>query len=224
MKIAYIILAHKNATQVSKLVEQLNVCGNSFFIHIDKGCNENFYKEVVNKLKRFDNVFFIKRYRSAYGSFGLIEATLEGLKRAIDENVGFDYLINLSGQDYPIKSNLEITKKLNSNQDKSYLWNFPLPFEDEHPQKGWVCQRLNRIEYWHFKYKNFYFRFPYKKLRGNGIFSAVKYLPLWAFSKIFLPDKRKFFKDYTPYGGGQWWCLNKKHTNYTREFIEKNDS
>jgi len=36
MKIAYIILAHKNPDQIKRLVLRLNTEGTSFFIHIDK--------------------------------------------------------------------------------------------------------------------------------------------------------------------------------------------
>jgi len=119
MKIAYIISAYRYPHKVIRLVNKLNESNNSFFIHIDKKAGDQTYEKIFNELKHYHNVHFVKRYNCFYMGFGLIEATLECLREALRKDNSFDYLINLSGQDYPIKTNAQIAKILNFDKKSS---------------------------------------------------------------------------------------------------------
>lgn len=222
MKIAYIILGHKNPQQIVRLVRRLIHPDNYFFIHIDKNADKKIYENVFEQLKDCENVKFIKRFASVYASFGIVEATLEGLKQALLSKIPFDYFINLSGQDYPIKNNAQIARKLSSKKEVSYLWYFPLPLEEEHSPRGRIVQKLNRVEFWYIRYKKNVIRLPQHGLRKTGVFATIKHSPLWILSKLFLPKKRKFPAAMIPYGGGQWWCLCRKHAEYIYEFTQNN--
>lgn len=222
MKIAYIILAHKNPRQVVRLIRRLNVPDKTtFYVHIDKKSASNIYDNIAEEVKALGNVKMLKRYDSAWGSFGIVEATMEGLKQAVESDDPFDYLVNLSGQDYPIKSNERIRAKLSASENCSYIWYLTLPFEGSHPTKGEICQRLNRYEYWHLRYHNWHVRLPSDFQKYRRIFSVERSI-LWMLSNLFLPKKRKFFKNFILYGGGQWWCLRKSHAEYIHNFLESN--
>ena len=64
MKIAYIILCHKNAKQINMMIDALNDKENTFFIHLDKKANiENLIKmesniHILPEDKRIDIKFY----------------------------------------------------------------------------------------------------------------------------------------------------------------------
>lgn len=132
MKIAYLILAHKSNIQLTRLINILNCEDVYFFIHINKNSSDEFLCEVNNTFKTYENVFFIDRCSCTWGDFGIVEATIEGLKTIIISNLKIDYVVLLSGQDYPIKSNKYIKEFFTTNNGKSFIYNFPIPLAGWH--------------------------------------------------------------------------------------------
>jgi len=211
MKIAYIILAHKYPEQLARLVRQLNSDDVSFFIHIDKKTRRAIYQQVVDQFKEFENVFFIKRQRSRWGSFECVKATLEGIKAVVETEVDFDYVIHLSGQDYPIKSREQIERFLEENKGKEFLEYFPLPCSK------WKTGGLRRLEYWHFSWNKIDISIPEKrefKSRIATILYSLLILPL--------PTRPKFPEEFPLYGGSFFWCLTGKCIKWIDTFVNQN--
>ena len=98
MKIAHLILAHKNPEQLKRLIEALDHPAFDFYIHVDKKNNEAPFKSLLQQ----KNVYFIrKRVKIFWGDWGTIQATLNGFEAIV--NKGYDYINVLSAQDFPIK-------------------------------------------------------------------------------------------------------------------------
>ncbi len=212
MKIVYLITAHKSPPQIARLVNRLNSKEASFLIHIDKKTDSTVYDETV-RLCSSDNVRFLTpRVSCNYMGFGILDVTIKGLGKSLKED--FDFLINLSGQDYPIKSNAEIVDFLEANRERSFMSYHRMPFAGWLPNGG-----LNRYESWHVEIKTRQVRFP---LDANQFSNKVK--PFLKTVNLFVPRKRAFIKNSQPYGGRAFWCLNRKHVEYANEFIEKNPS
>lgn len=146
---------------------------------------------------------------------------IEGVRVIAESAIAFDYLICLSGQDYPIKSNEQIKSFLQQHKGNSFMRFYSLPYEGQHPWGGVISQRLTRIEYWHIRRGDFYIRLPLKWSNYMNPLS-IKRSPLWLFLNLLLPRKRTFIKGFTPYGGSQWWCLTKTHVLYINDFIRRN--
>ncbi|MBL1200034.1 MAG: beta-1,6-N-acetylglucosaminyltransferase [Nostoc sp. GBBB01] len=210
MKIAYIILAHKYPEQLKRLIHRLNTEDVSFFIHIDKKVEAKIYHQVVTLLKDFTNVFFLKRFNSGWGSFDAVRASLEGIKSIVKTGIDFDYVIHLSGQDYPIKSNTHIKKFLEQNKGKEFIEYFPLPCNK------WEGGGLRRIEYWHIRWGNRYIAIPEKREFKSAIHSFI-----YSFLISFLPKKRNFFEGFTLYGGSAFWCLTGECIKYIDNFVKR---
>lgn len=99
MKIAHLILAHKNPIQLLRLIEAMQHPDFDFYIHIDKKKDVYPFKLLITK----SNVFFIeKRTKIYWGDWGTIQATLNGFDVILPK--GYDYINVISAQDYPIKS------------------------------------------------------------------------------------------------------------------------
>ncbi|MBU3143988.1 beta-1,6-N-acetylglucosaminyltransferase [Clostridium sp. CF012] len=139
MKIAYLILAHKSSIQLTRLINTLNCEDVYFFIHINKNSSDEFFDELNNTFKTYKNVFFIDRCRCTWGDFGIVDATIEGIKTIIISNLKIDYVVLLSGQDYPIKSNKDIKEYFTTNNGKCFIQNHPIP------RPGWHNGLYDRI-------------------------------------------------------------------------------
>ena len=98
MRIAHLILAHKNPAQLQRLIKALDHPAFDFYIHVDKKKNETSFKLLLQQ----KNVFFIKKRTKIYwGDWGTIQATLNGFEIIIPKK--YDYINVISAQDFPIK-------------------------------------------------------------------------------------------------------------------------
>ncbi|MEH2161221.1 MAG: beta-1,6-N-acetylglucosaminyltransferase [Nostoc sp.] len=211
MRIAYIILAHNYPEQLLRLVYKLNRDDVSFFIHIDKIADSIIYNQIFTQLHKFPNVFFLKRYNSAWGTFDIVRATLEGISSIVKTGLDFDYVINLSGQDYLIKSDAYMKMFLQNNQGKEFIEYFPLPCSK------WTNGGLGRIEYWHIRWNDKQFCITEKEKFKSPIASL-----LYKFFILFLPIKRKLPEGFAIHGGSQFWCLTGECVKWINDFVRQN--
>jgi hypothetical protein len=209
MRIAYLILAHKNIGQLCKLLDILiSHIDNHVFIHLDRKYNP----QIEDSYLTHDRITFLdNRISVSWGGFSVVEATQLLLKEAFN-SFNFDYYILLSGQCLTIKSQNEIRGHLNNKNgcsiihlidhidDDNYLYKFYYPvFFDE----------LSFIKFDRFKIGR---KKPYVK----------KMIVCWV-RKIYklIKIKRKIPKDIEPHFGSQWWILHKDHVKYVLDFIRK---
>lgn len=99
MKIAHLILAHKNPQQLERLIYALDHPQFDFYIHIDKKADISKFSYLLKK----ENIYFIKkRVDILWASYGTIQATLNGFEEIALPK--YKYINVISGQDFPIKS------------------------------------------------------------------------------------------------------------------------
>jgi hypothetical protein len=194
MDIAYIISAYKYPGQLMRLIRRLHTDATSFFIHIDKKAGSVVYDQAVQGIQDLPNIYFLQRYRCDWGGFGHVQATLEGIHEVMQRGIPFDYVILLTGQDYPIKTNDHIQDFLRQQNGKSFMDYFPLP------SSHWEGGGLQRVELWHVRFLNRHFLFP----RDRDSFF-----------------KRKFPKMFRPFGGCSYWCLSKEVILYIHQFTRQ---
>ncbi|QHG15288.1 beta-1,6-N-acetylglucosaminyltransferase [Nostoc sp. ATCC 53789] len=195
MDIAYIISAYKYPQQLIRLVNRLNADKTSFLIHVDKKTNNKIYQEMVQGLSKYSNVCFLDRHKCYWGNFGHVLASIKGIKKIFDSNISCDYIILLTGQCYPIKSNKKIQDFLKQLNYHSLVNFSPLPND------AWI-NLMDRIEYFHFNLFNKRFRFPVSLFQHQL--------------------KRKFPKGFKPYGGSSYWCVSRELAEYINSFINHN--
>ncbi|HUI06190.1 MAG TPA: beta-1,6-N-acetylglucosaminyltransferase [Verrucomicrobiae bacterium] len=215
MNLAYIITAHKNPDQLVRLIERLDGEGTSFFVHVDKRTDARTYGRMVDGLRPLRNVCFLeKRFKCHYMTlFSAVQAVIEGMNELFQRQILFDYLIYLSGQDYPIKTKDQIKAVLENANGRSYLSYWPLPYEGTHPNGARIIQNATRIECWHMHLFDRYVRLP---LRSNALLSRTV--------NLFVPKRRRFPNSFKPYGGWAYWCLTRQHVNYIHNFIKLHPS
>jgi len=197
VKIAYLVLAHKNPRQLARLISQLKTDDSTFIIHIDKKSNLNDFKKVLNSIPDCKIYYTKKRVRVIYPNYPILNATIKSINELFINNIEFDYLFNISGQDYPIKSKKEILCQLQKYKGSSFI-NY---HEIRDPEKnGWGAYRYNQ---YHFVRSNIGLVKIFQKILNK--FSAPRTLP----------------DGLTPFGGSALWCLHNSAVKYIYEYICK---
>lgn len=193
MKAAYILLAHKNPAQVKRLIERLNNQPCEIFLHLDLGMPAARHQEFLDSLQGIANIHLLHRHFTNWGSIRLVLATLEGVRAVLSDAPDCEYALLISGQDYPIQPLTRLYDFLERSQGNSYLEYSPLPNPIWRDHGGW-----DRINSWHYDFA----------IRNN-------LLRVWVKNKVnhllnILRPKRKFLPGYQPFGGAQWWCLQRR--------------
>jgi Core-2/I-Branching enzyme len=131
-KLAYLIMVHELSGfhQLCNLLTTLDDGGAIIMIHVDARVqsNELYYKIKSWTEKRTltspDSAIFLtkKRFSNIWGHISLVFTQLSGFWELLDL-ADWDYVINLSNYDYPLKSNAEIHDCLSKTgqMDKNYI-------------------------------------------------------------------------------------------------------
>ena len=196
VRIAILVLAHKDEKQINFLLEHLSK-DFDVYLHIDKKSNVT--------IKANDNIFSYCKYKVYWGGVSQILATLYLLEKAYRK--GYDRYILISGQDLPIVSNKEIMRFFEDNNNE-YIDGSKMPVKGLPGNGG-----LNRItKYW-----------PTYFYRGRkNILLKIAYIffrcAFEVFSRIF---PRSI--DYEFWKGSQW--VNLTHACVTKifDFLDKNE-
>jgi hypothetical protein len=195
MKIAYIVSAYKNPEQVVRLIRRLDSDDVHFFVHVDKKTGDDDYRRIVDPLARVGNAHFLDRHRCYWGGFGHVQATMKGIAASIRSGIGFDYVVLLTGQDYPIATNSQIKEFFSKSDGRSFMAHFPLPSQE------WEGGGLARIDRWHLRLRSrHYVVAPHPRI---GL-------------------ERTFPAGLRPFGGSAYWCLSGSCIEYVERFIRHN--
>jgi len=202
MRISYAILVHRNPEQFGRLLQalSLNAGDAEFFVHIDAKTEARPFHQAVGKAES-PRVHFVDRRTSVnWGGFSVVRATLTLMQAIVQGGRKFDYVILMSGQDYPIKCHGEIQKHLSDNAGDEFICYAPIPTPD------WNV--IDRLETYHFhEFVGLKFERYLKRAVGR-----------------ILPEKRRIPCGFSPVGGSQWWGLTLECVEYILNFLAENPS
>jgi hypothetical protein len=195
---AYIVHAFKNAEQLTRLVRALATPEVAFYLHIDAKVDIKPF-QLAMAHAAIDNVTFVRRENSRWGSIGCVKAVLNGMAE-VEKRESIEYAHLLSGQDYPIKSNAEIAAFFAKNKDLTYMWSVPLPYANWSGNGG-----LDRLTEYHVQ--------PFKsRALCQGLNRAI------GLAHPLLPRRRQPV-DLKPYGGSFYFSLSRYALRYVLEFV-----
>ena len=117
--LAYSLVVHKYAEMVERLLRAVYSPNNVYCIHYDQKSPPRFIAAMEGLARCLPNVFVAsKRESVVYASMSRLRADLNCLSDLLGSEVRWKYVINLCGQDFPLKSNVELVselKKLNGS-------------------------------------------------------------------------------------------------------------
>jgi hypothetical protein len=124
VKIAFVILAYKNPQQLRWMMDALNHPDHHFFLHIDL---QQEMAPFMDSLSGFDEekITMLRRRKSYWGSMECVRVILEAFEM-IHQDGHFDYVIHMSGQDFPLLDMSSFRAKLMANPQTSFFYHFDL--------------------------------------------------------------------------------------------------
>lgn len=202
----YLILAHKNPLQLSRMIERLDDGASKFFIHLDAKTPIEPFAACLEG----GHIRFIEpRERCVWGDFSIVRATIHLMEAASKEQGVF---ILMSGQDYPIQSQGYINAFLESNKEFDFIEIEPL-------EEKWKPKMVkDKLEHYHILHSeerghsNCYAPFRhcsvFQKVRTlmhllKGRLSQKNFRLLCSLPKRVAPFERQ-------YAGSQFWAFSER--------------
>lgn len=202
----YLILAHKNPLQLSRMIERLDDGASKFFIHLDAKTPIEPFAACLEG----GHIRFIEpRERCVWGDFSIVRATIHLMEAASKEQGVF---ILMSGQDYPIQSQGYINAFLVSNKEFDFIEIEPL-------EEKWKPKMVkDKLEHYHILHSeerghsNCYAPFRhcsvFQKVRTlmhllKGRLSRKNFRLLCSLPKRVAPFERQ-------YAGSQFWAFSER--------------
>ena len=199
MKVAFLMLCHKNPKQINLLLKALKHPQIDVFIHVDSK-NENIREDI----EKSDGVYLLPKKDCVdvqWAQFSEVKATLNLLNVAISKGGGNSHYFLISGQDFPLKSIGKIVRFLNERKDENFI----------------DCALIKRFE----KRNDIYFprmvigrRIWQKILKGILVYSTGGWNQTFSIIKRLKPANVQY------YFGSQWWCLNDAMVKWIYNFLE----
>jgi hypothetical protein len=195
---AYVILAHKNLDQLPRLIDRLDTGAATFFLHLDKNTDAAAHDQEIRELSGIPNVHWVERHRSAWATFGVVQAQQAGIEAALNIGAPFTHLTLLTGQAYPIKPPHEIDLFFDTHLGTSFI---------EHNRRKTKAERRKlqsqRYKSWHLYFAGKWWVVPSKLLKKAGI-------------------KRTIPGGLKPVKGWAFFTLSKECAEYASAFVKRN--
>ncbi|CAA7196939.1 beta-1,6-N-acetylglucosaminyltransferase [Chryseobacterium potabilaquae] len=128
VRIAYFIMIHHKPETFKEMFEKIYSRDQFYLVHIDKKAKEEFTEEIQMYLVGFPNVYILESMSIVAGGFRMIQAELNAMEYLLNVSGEWDYFINLSGEDYPLKSQNIIRQFLTSNNGRNYIFFYDQKF------------------------------------------------------------------------------------------------
>jgi hypothetical protein len=194
MRLAHLIIAHKEPAQVERLVKRLSHEACDIFIHVDKKIDQSAFAHLAGQ----GPVRFIRdRQRISWAGYSFTKAIFTGMKEVLAAG-DYDFINLMSGQDYPLQPIDKVVCFLEKNRGLNFM-------TYEVDGSPWWQKNRSRVE----KYHSTDFHFKGQYLVQSWI---NRLLP-----------KRKFPYAFTLYGGNcaMYWTLTSACARYVVDFIDR---
>ena len=216
MKVLYFIQSHKNPAQIYRLVKVIKKSSpNSSILlsHDFSNCQLN-----PRKLEQFSGVELIERHKPARrGDDSVLNIYLEAVERSLEYNYDFDWLVCLSGQDYPIRPLTEIEEFLATTEYDGFLQHWEVlseasPWGIAAGRKRFYAQYIS-LPQWT--------KWWLRKL--SRIEPLLPFLCVqWRFALIGLKARTTPYSDsFKCYGGWYWNTLSRKCVEFLRDYLQE---
>ncbi|WP_346985872.1 beta-1,6-N-acetylglucosaminyltransferase [Chryseobacterium sp. POE27] len=128
VRIAYFIMVHHQPDKFKSLFQKIYTRDQVYLIHIDRKAKDGFTEEIQQFIIQFPNAYILESMNINSGGFSIIQTQINAMEFLLNVNEGWDFFINLSGEDQPLKSQSIIRKFLGQNRNKNYLFYYDQKF------------------------------------------------------------------------------------------------
>jgi len=200
MNIAYLILAHNNPGHLARLTQALATENSAIFIHIDKKADMRPFLQIARRNVHFTS----KRVPVYWGDYSQIQAILTLVDTAMAMSQRYDYLVLLSGSDYPLRTAAQLEAHFVKYRGSEFINMVSMPSEA-------ASKPLSRLT----DYK------PRQELKAK-LAAQIRRVLVKAGIISRTRDYKACFDALTPYAGSEWWALTHDACAYIQNFVARN--
>lgn len=190
--IAYFIMIHHRPDAFKEMFQKIYTRDQFYLIHIDRKAKAEFTEEIQLYLIHFPNVYILESMNIVSGGFSMIQAELNAMEYLLNVSHDWDYFINLSGEDSPLKSQNIIRQFLTVNNGRNYLFYYD--------QKFYRPDTLQRIQNHFTELTHKISSFIYKREFMKGVIPYIggKWFILTRETCVFMTNNKRVmdFEDY----------------------------
>ncbi len=200
MKTAFLITAYNNPAHLERLVRAIVTPKSAAFVHVDA----KFDLAPFERCQRAGAHFVVPRVAVYWGEFTMVTAVLRLMESALASPERFDYLVLMSGTDYPLRPIEEFMAHLAANAGTQFMNIVKMP-DDE------TSKPLSRLRH-------------YKVLSGDPLAMPLKIVRRALIRARLLPAQRNFetaLQGRQPYAGSTWWALTREACEYVLAFVAR---
>uniref|UniRef100_A0A8D0CZN4 Beta-1,3-galactosyl-O-glycosyl-glycoprotein beta-1,6-N-acetylglucosaminyltransferase n=1 Tax=Sander lucioperca TaxID=283035 RepID=A0A8D0CZN4_SANLU len=130
--LAYSMVVHHKVQTFERLLRAIYAPQNIYCVHVDKKSEASVFSAISAITSCFPNVFMVsKAVNVVYAAWPRVQADLNCMADLYNAKTKWKYFINLCGQDFPLKTNLEIVRALRSLKGGNSLESEKLPEEKQ---------------------------------------------------------------------------------------------
>ena len=222
MKVCYLIQSHKNPQQVYRLVRTIKMASPGAIVVVNHDYTCSSLNE--NQLKQFSDVYLIKdRKGRIWAHFSILDPYFDTIDYLIENQIDFDWLVYLSGQDYPTQPLERVEHFLATTEYDGFM-----VYAEATSQRGYelVANPVERYlyqYYWPPQWSHAFLRaFPYKVLMRIQRFLPIKGWYIDGFPIGVKASKTPFNQDFICYGSYMWNTLSRSCVEYLYNFMRDN--
>ena len=104
-----------------RLFKSIYLPGNQYVVHVDKSSGTALADEISAFLKPYQGVEILEPKDALWGGYSLVDAELRGMALLLEMDSRWTHYINLSGQDFPLKSQEYIRQFFAANPGKQFI-------------------------------------------------------------------------------------------------------
>ncbi|MGB3655316.1 MAG: beta-1,6-N-acetylglucosaminyltransferase [Rivularia sp. (in: cyanobacteria)] len=223
MTVCYLIQTYKDPEQVYRLVKLIKSTASDSFILISHNFNScDLNTSLLRKLK---DVEVIPNNNVMMGSFAILQGYFDAIGWLSSQNIKFDWLINLTGQDYPTQPLHKIESFLAKTDYDGFIQYFDV-FSKQSPWNRKVVNTRYLYHYKHFKqYLSPKQRFMLKPIKHiiNNCQPFVRLNSSYGVTVGIKSSCNLFNKKFTCYGGSYFATISQKCAAYLYSFVKDNN-
>lgn len=222
MRVCYLIQTHKDPNQVCRLISTIKAASPTCFILISHDYTHCDFP--ATQLQSFSEIALIpKTVKGIRGDFSLVQAHLDAISWLLENQIHFDWLINLSGQDYPIRSPAQFEAMLGTATDDGFFEYFDILSSDS--PLG-IREGMDRYfyQYWRSKFQLNRFQ----KLVLKPIKTLINISQPWVRANLVYglsiglkASNPPFNPEFRCYGGSFFKALSKKAVIHLDQYLKE---
>lgn len=218
-QVIYLIASHKNPAQVARLARSITSMSPQaqVLIHHDpSGPCLDVQSFDSDRIYIFDAPITV-----GWGEFSVVESELRCINWLQQNSIRFDWLVLLSGQDYPVQHVATFEHYLKDTSYDGFIEYFPY---NKPPKTLWNWGADLGLERYYYRYYRaparlkWIFRKLYRVVNWQ---SAVRLKGGKFGAKVAVRHRRTIFSNsFRCYAGSQWHSLNRRCVEYIQHFIQ----